>query len=636
MIRKLVAAMAFSVTLGLVGLVAVPVTAAGAVSAPHDVVVSPNPVDTTPHVLDGRVYAIARVGDWVVVGGTFSQVRDQGQSVVLARSNLFAYDAATGRIAVGFAPQVDGAVLALEADPSGAAVFVGGGFATVDGTAMRGLAKVGLPDGRPVAGFSATTTAVVNDLAVRGSSLYVGGAFGRIRGVDRGGLAAVDVTTGAVDGDLALAVTMPMGTGPAAVKELDVTPDGSKLVVVGNFTLVGGLARTQMAIVDLATAPASVSSWQTDRYGNVCNPIFDTYMRDIDISPDGAYVVVVTTGGPYGTSTLCDTAARWDLDRTGPGQQPVWVDWTGGDTLLSVAVTGAAVYVGGHQRWANNAGGADSAMPYSVEREGITALDPRDGRPIGWNPGRSRGYGATALVATPEGLFVGSDTDRLGGEYHARLGMFPVAGGSAPVLGGTTSSPTNLYLVEGDGDLVRTAYSGGPSGAASVVSGPGVDGRDWAPIRGGFSAAGRVYTFHTDGVVRSRTYNGSSFGPDAVVPTTIDLWYATSIAYVDGWLLYTRSGDGRLYRRGLTLDGFVIDPIETVVSGAGDGPDWNGVTGLTAVDGRLLAATSSGHLTSTAVSQGVPVAGTQATISGPGIDQRSWVGVDLFAHTSTK
>jgi hypothetical protein len=32
--------------------------------------------------------------------------------------------------------------------------------------------------------------------------------------------------------------------------------------------------------------------------------------------------------------------------------------------------------------------------------------------------------GVRALVTTPKGLLVGSDTDQLGREYHGRLGMF--------------------------------------------------------------------------------------------------------------------------------------------------------------------------------------------------------------------
>ena len=91
------------------------------------------------------------------------------------------------------------------------------------------------------------------------------------------------------------------------------------------------------------------------------------------------------TTGAYRAGSLCDAA--------GPSQQPTWVDYTGGDTLSSVAVTGTAVYVGGHQRWMNNSFAADTAGPGAVAREGIAALDPVNGLPLSWNPG------ATAALA---------------------------------------------------------------------------------------------------------------------------------------------------------------------------------------------------------------------------------------------
>jgi hypothetical protein len=605
-----------------------------AVSSPQAVVVSPNPVDGTPHVLDGRVYAIARVGSKVVLGGTFTAARNHNNMTQQSRVSILSYDYATGQIDQAFVPQLDGQVNALVGDTSGTAVFVGGSFMTVNGVANRGLVKLDLATGQTVDGFRAITTGAVNDLVVHGDRLYVGGVFGKIKGMDRPGLAAVSMTDGAVDQNLDLPVTEPMIGGAANVKKLDVSPDGSKLIIIGNFTMVGGEARTQMAIIDLSTTPASVSSWKTDLYGNTCNPILYTYMRDVDISPDGSYAVVVTTGGPGNLSAgLCDTAARWELDRTGPGQTPFWTDWTGGDTLLSVAVTNAAVYIGGHQRWANNADGNDSAMPSAVSREGIGALDPLSGRALTWNPGRTRGYGATALVATPEVLFVGSDTEQLGGEFHGRIGMFPVAGGTAPVIANPSTSPTNLYLAESDGDLMRTAYLNGPTGTAALVSGPGTDGINWSTVLGTFMVNGKVYTVASNGSLNVRTYNGTTFGPSTVVPSWLALTSVTSLTYLDGFLFYTKNNDPRLYRRGMTLDGMLIDPIEKTVSGNGDGLDWRGVTGLAAVDRKMLAAYSNGSLTSTDMNRGIPVAASRTTISSPVIDGRNWNGRDLFAFS---
>src|SRR5690606_9006971 len=68
----------------------------------HRRVVSEDPVDHTPHVLDGIVNAITMVGRTVVVGGAFTKVREAGGGPVLARSNVFAFDVRTGRVLPGF------------------------------------------------------------------------------------------------------------------------------------------------------------------------------------------------------------------------------------------------------------------------------------------------------------------------------------------------------------------------------------------------------------------------------------------------------------------------------------------------------------------------------------------------------
>nr|BFE85624.1 hypothetical protein GCM10020093_082250 [Planobispora longispora] len=101
-----------------------PAGTAAAGTVAHSRVVSADPVNTTPHVLDGIVNAIALVDGTVVVGGSFSEVRDAGGSEVLERDNLFAYDLATGRILPDFSPYLDGPVNALAAG-TGGTVYAG-------------------------------------------------------------------------------------------------------------------------------------------------------------------------------------------------------------------------------------------------------------------------------------------------------------------------------------------------------------------------------------------------------------------------------------------------------------------------------------------------------------------------------
>ena len=177
-----------------------------------------------------------------------------------------------------------------------------------------------------------------------------------------------------------------------------------------------------------------MANWETERYVPACSSHFSNYIRDVDFSPDGSYFVVATTGataiafgGTPLSGPLCDSSARWETSATGTALQPTWVDHTGGDTNYSVAITGTAVYLGGHQRWQNNYWGSDSLRPGGVRRAGIAAVSPLNGIPFSWNPTRVRGLGAQALLATTDGLYVGSDTDTIGHEYHAKIALMPVA-----------------------------------------------------------------------------------------------------------------------------------------------------------------------------------------------------------------
>ena len=399
------------------------VPAAAALAQPSRV--QTNPVDFTPHVLDGEVRAFALVGGVVVVGGDFNAVTDASRRVRYNRTNVFAYELRSGRV-LDFAPRLDGPVLSLAAGPNNT-VYLGGSFQRVNDAAQRGLAQFTLGgSGTRVPGFAASLAwGDTRTLVARGPWLYAGGSFSAIGGVRRVGLARLNATTGAVDPAFDLKLAAPHLTR-VKVEDMTLSPDGTRLGVIGAFEQAGGEFRAQMLFVDTASSPARLDGWYTDAYTKACRVGFETYLRGIDFDPTGSYVVVVSTGRKFGPGLLCDAATRFEARGTGL-HHPTWANYTGGDSLYSVSVTGSAIYVGGHQRWMDNPLGHEAKGAGAVARSGIASVDPSTGKATDFDPGRHpRGIGARALLATPTGLLIGSDTEYIADEYHARLAMLPL------------------------------------------------------------------------------------------------------------------------------------------------------------------------------------------------------------------
>ncbi len=122
-------------------------------------------------------------------------------------------------------------------------------------------------------------------------------------------------------------------------------------------------------------------------------------------------------------SVMLRRVSRWTVPAPA---KPTWINYTGGDTLHSVAVSGAAVYVQGHQRWLDNPQGADSAGAGAVDRPGIGAIDPATGLALPWNPGKTRAVGGKDMLLTTSGLWVGSDGKYFGGESRPRIAFAPL------------------------------------------------------------------------------------------------------------------------------------------------------------------------------------------------------------------
>ncbi|MCR1782611.1 PKD domain-containing protein [Nocardioides carbamazepini] len=617
---------------------------------------------TTPNILDGRTLAIAEVGRKVFVGGTFTVTQNPGTSAPLPTPYLFAYDRFTGVVDPAFVPALDGSVNALVPSADGTALYVAGTFKLAGTAKVRNIIKLDTNTGALVAAFkNPSPNGGILDIALVGNRLLLAGSFTTVATLPRAGLASLDATTGAVDDYLKVAVdtnhNWPSGTAkaPVGVAKLAASPDGSRVVAIGNFKHADGLDRDQVMLIRLGADNGYVDpDWKTLRYTPACQKnAFDSYMRDVDFSPDGAYFVIATSGAGY-NGTLCDSAARFDVAVTGQAVEPTWQAATGADSLLSVAVADNAVYVGGHQKWMNAVQSGSDEQAGQVPRPGLAALDPQNGVPLSWNPGRHpRGVGAEELLATDNGLYVGSDTQYVGNSQYRRerLAFFPVEGGTAPVAQADPVLPRSLYRLSGTTVTARQ-FTGSSATAPTTV--PTTGGGNWSNARGAFMIGSRLVYGWTDGKLHHRTFDGTAFGPDTVIdPYNDPLWSTvttsggsqtyrgrvpglygqmssvTGLAYADGRLYYTRQLQGKVFWRWFSPESMVLGAQEFTVASS-NLPLLQDVRNLVYADGQLWAGMSTNQLWRLPVTDGV-VGGSWTRVSGAGIDvSPQWSSGTMF------
>lgn len=408
-------------------------TGAPAVAGPvQPAVVTENAADWTPNLVADATTTLplardaAQIGNTMYVGGKFRMVEDAARTTQYPRTHLFAFDATDGTIR-SFAPSLNSDVWALEASPT--ALYVGGRFGMVNGVARRGVVKLDPVTGAVDPAFNARfRSGRVSDIKLVGGRLIVSGSF-------PGRLLALDPATGANTGYINANIqgTIDLSTDPAEVFKFAVSPDGSRLVGVGNFTSVDGVNRQRVFMLNLDTTGDTLSDWYYTPFDRRCllsRGSRVAYLKDVDFSPDGSYFVVVSTGlapqtpAEIGTA-VCDAAARFETADLAP-TVPTWINYTGGDTLHAVLVTGAAVYVQGHSRWLDNPDGFDSAGPGAVVRWGGGAIDPVTGLANDWDPVMKNTQGGYGFLATNAGLWILRDGRFFNGEYHRGIVFAPL------------------------------------------------------------------------------------------------------------------------------------------------------------------------------------------------------------------
>lgn len=615
--------------------------------------VAEEPSATTPAIMDGTVRSLAKVGGTIVVGGTFTTVRDPGSDVDIPRTNVFAFDADTGVVEPGFAPDPDGAVYKVLPATDGRSVYLGGDFThlTFDGTVAEAsrLTKVKVSSGAKVEAFDpGSWDGSIRDLEVTGSRLWVAGKFTRVHGKKQVALATISAKTGAYRSTFTKKLAGLHRTGYAYdvtdVLSITTNPKNDRLVAAGNFTSVDGKRRAQIAMFKISSSSSKLASWRTDLFESRCAKQFDTNMTDTAFSPDGSYFAVSTNGSYGGSRSLtgesgCDVVARFETSGSGKGVRPTWTAYTGGDTTWSIEVTADAIYAGGHQRWQNNPTADNAAGQGAVERTGIAALDPVNGLPYAWNPTRlPRGVGVKDMLATDQGLFVGSDTTTFAGRTRPRLAFAPLTGGAAtpsyrsvklpaPVV--TTAKATGTASREFDGRKVTA----GPTTSAAFA-------RALRDSVGAFMIRDVLYVAHADGRFSKQTVSADgSPGPATPVDTADQIveqadWHGTdvpaltSLFYDKGRIYFTRAGKNVLYSRGFEASDDVVGQLRQS-SPAVKGITYSDVRGAFLADGRLYFAKSSGKLYSARWKNGAPVAGTatRATRAGSG-----WASTVMFVQ----
>jgi hypothetical protein len=503
-------------------------------------VVSAVPASTTPNIADGTVLAITKIGNKVFVGGTFTAVNPPAMKTgSVPRNYILAYDATTGAVDTAFVPQVDKAVEALIPGPIPNTVYVAGDFNTVNGVKSKSVALLDVNTGQMVPGFKpAPMDGIARSIVLVNGHLIVGGTFGLVNGVAHAGLVSLNPTTGAIQPYINVQLaghhnyrgTPGQVAGAVGAKAIDVSADGTRLVVVGNFTSADGLARDQIVQIKLDSASASVdTTWATQAFTSPCiEKTYDSWIRGVKFSPDGSYFVVVGTGGnpnlnADGSKSLCDSASRWNVSDTGSNVRPAWVDYTGWDSVNSVAVTDSAVYIGGHFRYVNDSFGWNQSDDGAIARPGIAALDPSNGLPFSWNPGRNpRGDGTYAMYANADGLYTGSDTDWIGNYqyFRGKLAYFPLAGGTVLPANKTPQLPGTVYLVGRSPTGLFGQATDGHQSLSATAANIDIPNYTGGFTHGAFMLDGSMYYFGKsaeDGdttTLHKRVFNGTTFGPE--------------------------------------------------------------------------------------------------------------------------
>ncbi len=391
-------------------------------------VVSATPVITIPHLATSsstteQIRQLVHCGGTMYAVGTFTSIKKGSAS--FARTDIVSFSATAPYTVTSWAPHVVGSTGANEDGAAAinsiafnggncANAYIGGHFTSVNGTSVTNIAEISTSTGNVVTAFAHSANAGVDTLAAVSGHVLAGGNFTAINGASIAYLASLNPTTGHSDGFLNLSIK------GSQVYNQQLSHNGSLDLVEGKFSSAGGVARSQMFMLNVSGAKAAVTGWRSPTFGIACVQGF--WARGASWSPDDSTVFVATAGyhepgvsthGPRPAGSPCDTAMAFPATQS--SVSPRWINQTGCDSLYATAADAHAAYFAGHERFSMDASACDTLGTGGYNAPGMEGLDPANGALYinsGGSAGfysRARGLGADDMLVTTAGLWIASD-----------------------------------------------------------------------------------------------------------------------------------------------------------------------------------------------------------------------------------
>ncbi len=389
--------------------------------------------DWTPSVSTSNVASMARVGDTLYIGGTFSTITDDTGSY--SRQNIAALNASTGAVQ-SWNPGANGDVVTMATDDS--AIYIGGLFTTFAGQSLTRLAAVDITSGTVVAGWTPNPNQSVRSIAVRGDTVYVGGDFTVIGRVSRNKAAAVtSVATGS-----GTATTWDPNVG-GQVDTLAI--DDTTIYLGGNFTTVGGATRNRAAAISTDGA-GTLLNW---------NPNFNSRVLSLVATADSVYAAGGFTQANGGTSR----SYLAQIDKTS-GTLTAWdPSAKGGNMALTALSFSGTIVVGG-----------DFTHVNTLPRQNIAAFD-NDGRATSWAPGLGSN-GNAITISNGVAYVVGGFTSAGGATRNYAAGFATNSGAVTDWNPNLSGYAQDIYVDDSIAYLVGgfTSVGGATRNRAAAIS----------------------------------------------------------------------------------------------------------------------------------------------------------------------